>query len=254
MNTNTSNEEKKINNNKPPLNTSSIINEESKKGSQFSILDNEEKQVKIQQVNREIEIQKKELELQKEIEKSLKIKQQNRKNIEKKVVLIASLLVVFATAYWLSSNFIRKPFEYKYSLLYLYDMTNIAIKQQTTSHNSYITFMTLAEKNEEDLQEVAYSLYYDLNIDTIYESNKETIYLISTNLPDVKGMSTKYNELHNYTIEYFAAINELNELLLEIVNIDFDEYKAEYLERVKVVNVSSQKLFSLLNETNLLGF
>ncbi len=234
-------------------NTPSFINKESDKGTQFSILDNEEKQVKVKQVNREIEIQQKEIELQKEIKKSLEIKKQQRKNLEKKVVFFSCLIVILAISYTLSTRLIRKPFEYKYSVLYLYDLSIVTTKQQYQSHNSIISFMSLAEKNGENLDEASERLFHDLNIQNIYESNKETILLLSSGLPNIDGLSQTYEEI-NYTVnEYFIAIEDLNELLIEVTDMSFDDYRDEYIKRLQAVNSLSNDLTLLLDETSTLG-
>ncbi len=223
-----------------------LINNETDKGTHFSALDNEEKKVKVNQLNRELQKQKKEVELKQEIEKSLEIKKQHRKNIEKRVVLIGSLFVILGITYMFSTHFIRKPFEYKYELLYLYDLSNITTKQQTSSHNSYITYMNLAEKNHEDLEEATHELFYELKMQHVYESNKKTIQLLKDSLPNTINVSTKYKQLNNLTFQYFTSINDLNELLLEAINMDFDEYKEEYIKRLKTVNTLNQQLTSML--------
>lgn len=236
---------------------SKVENDETTKGEHFNAMDflDEKKETEEKDTSTKLTKEEKELAIKQEMLKAKLLKENKRKKIELKVVSFSAIIVITLITYFLGVNFIKKPIEYRYQLMYLYDIGSVTTKQEMNAHKSYITFMNVASKNGEDLEAVGDVLYNDLGLLYIYSSTSNTIEIIENNLLSLdKGLSKKYDDLEDAVFSYLQALNDLNDLLKEIPNMEYMEYREEYILRLQNVTSIQLEISNIINSKNVLGF
>lgn len=206
-------------------------------------------------INMEIKRRHKEIELQKELKKSIELKKIRGERNKKTFLYFATSILVILVLCFLAINLIKKPLDDKYNIMYLYELSAMNVKQETNANKSFITLMNIAEDEGKDLVETSQRLYDDLGLQRIYESTQKSIEVQQDSLEIYNsGLSKRAKILHTLAKDYFNAISDLNELLVDMKNMTYDEYKQEYILRLQKVTNLQLELSEAFNDKNILGF
>ncbi len=178
-----------------------------------------------------------------------------RKRIEKLVVLWGTTLAVILILYSFGLHFVKKPLELKYEIMYLYDISLISVKQETNAHRSYITFMNLAENENENLEVISEKLYEDLGFLRIHESTSKSLNILHKNSDNIDlPSSSKSTTLYKTYIEYLDSVYHLNDLLIDMQDMTYEEYKEEYLKRLQECSRLQTELDMIFSQKTIFGF
>ncbi len=202
----------------------------------------------------ELERKKKEIELQKEIEKAKELKRQKRLKTERNSIIVAStIILLFVTSIFINYNIV-KPSQHKNEVLYLYDLTTNNIELDRKAILPYIAILDKTVEKGLDEEKATEEFLKTTDIEETYEVVNEGMELIYDVIAENDDLKTKrIKKMHEALLEYIESLNNLNNLLLEIGEMPYVEFKENYSILIQDTMDKKIILDEIVNDTNIFG-